>query len=279
MTLMSHIYKCESCDGTEGSPWDCDGCAGVGFIGNNGPFISRFSKEAITPEQQEEELRLWRRWRIGDRAALGQLMNMYQPILNKWYGRVSHAKLPPSALRGELEIQLIRAFERYDPHRGVKLSTWVESNMPKIFRMVYEHQNIGRIPEHRVRRISEFQAAKSKLSEDLHREPTALELSDSLGWKIDEISTLERELRKDLSQSGDFEDMIISTPSVREAMHWAYRELTGRDRIVFEWLTGWGGKTVISQTEIAQRLGISPATVTKIRQKIVDKIRGAEGVL
>lgn len=236
-------------------------------------------KLAVTQEQQAEELRLWRRWKAGDQASLGPLMDRFEPVLNKWYGQVSHSTLPPSALRGELELQMIKAFDSYDPHKGTKLSTWLHSNMQKVLRFVYEHQNIGRIPEHRTTRISTFNAAKSALEEKFGREPNALEISDELGWNMNEIATLERELRKDLSQSSDFEDMIIGTPAVEEAMHWVYRELTGRERLVFELLTGWGGKPVLSQVAIAQQLGVSPATITNIRQRIVSRIQQAEGLI
>ena len=236
-------------------------------------------KEAITPEEIEEELRLWRRWKAGDQQSLEPLMNRFEPIMNKWYGKVSYSQLPPSAIKGELELQMIRAFERFDPHRGVKLSTWVEANMPKIMRFTNEHQNIGRIPEHRARMISTFESAKGTLSDGLGRPPSAQEISDELGWRIEEVSTLERELRKDLSQSSDFEDMVIGTSTTEEAMRWVYQELTGQEKLVFEWLTGWGGKPIIKQIAIAANLGVSSATITNIRKRIVQRIKTAEGII
>lgn len=241
------------------------------------PIRSFHRKASYDPQ---EEMKLWRRWKAGDDESLGDLMNRMQPIMNKWYGRASYANLPESAVRGELELLTINALDKYDPDRGAKLSTWVEANMPNIHRFVNKHQNVGRIPEHRALRINTYESVKNELEESLGRVPTAMEMSDELGWDMDEVQRMERELRKDLSQSGDFENMIIpSDPPIEEAMNWVYPELRGRDQLVFEWLTGWGGKPILSQNEIADRLSVSPATVSNIKNKIVKKIESAQGLL
>jgi len=278
-----NISVCDKCNGEEGAPWDCMKCAGVGvFDPDNTAEESFFLIDSMHKHAQhdpEEELRLWRRWKAGDLSALAPLLDRFQAIINKWYGKVSHYNLPESAIRAEIEIQVIKALDRYDPHRGVKLSTWIESNLPKVYRFAGQHQNIGRIPEHRIRKISSFESAKSTLNEKFGREPSAIELSDELGWKMRDVTTLQRELRRDLSQSRDFEDIIVGDSRTEEAMMWVYNELTGRDRVVFEYMTGWGGKPSISQTDIAGRLGVSPATITNIRKRIVDKIQRAEVVI
>ena len=49
-------------------------------------------------------------------------------------------------------------------------------------------------------------------------------------------------------------------------------ELDPRERKVFEWTTGWGGKPRKSTKEIAEALKISIPTVGNIKRKIGDKI-------
>ncbi|NIP94790.1 MAG: hypothetical protein GWO24_15625, partial [Akkermansiaceae bacterium] len=50
----------------------------------------------------------------------------------------------------------IHAFENYNPKKGAALSTYVTWHLKKVKAFVLKHQNIGRIPEHRARNITEF---------------------------------------------------------------------------------------------------------------------------
>ena len=167
-----------------------------------------------------------------------------------------------------------KAFETYNPSTGVKLSTYVNSKLPKVYRYVSERQNIGRIPEHRALKITSFKAAKDMLQYRLGREPNAAELSDELAWDLKEVERLTKELRKDVLLTSDIEESFSfhDTSQKQHILNMVYYELDPREKAVFELTTGFGGKRKKSTKEIADRLGVSVPTVGNIKRKVANKI-------
>lgn len=222
---------------------------------------------------QEREKELWAQWKAGDSKALPDLFKSFRPVENAWYGKVAAQNLPESAVRGEIKKLMFEAFETYNPGKGAQLGTYVNSRMPKLYRYVSERQNIGRIPEHRALKITSFNTAKDLLSDRLGRDPNATELADELAWDLREVERMTKDLRKDIVLSQEFEDFSFhDTSQKQQILNLAYYELDPREKKVFEWTVGFGGKRKKSTQEIAQKLGVSVPTIGNIRKKIAKKI-------
>jgi len=238
-------------------------------------------KDSITKKEREEEISDWRRWKAGDSTALEPLMNRFQPTMEVWYRKISKSQLPEQVLRGEIEHQVLEAFKVYDPTKGTKLNTWINSRLPKVFRLIYENSNIGRIPEQRQRMVGTYLNAKDALIKRMGREPNTEELMDELrGWNLKDITNLEKEVRKDLIFTEDFQALSFEgQPLEYEALNWVYYTLTGKEKLVFEYMTGYGGKAKKKQREIAEELGVSEATITNIKTRIAEKIDEASRII
>lgn len=233
-------------------------------------------KDAITSDAKASELALWKQWhKTKSQATLGQLLDSVKPIIVTTVKRFESVPLPPSAINAEAKKQAINAFRTYDPEAGASLGTHVHNYMQKVNRFVYEHQNIGRIPEHRITQIGTFQTVKSELREKHGREPSATEIGDELNWSHAEVERMERELKHEVPESAvqDVDFSFTQTSDAQRVLGMIYYELTPQEKVVFEYLTGWAGKPRLSEEEIAPKAGITRERVKKLKANIAAKIK------
>src|SRR6185437_1162702 len=94
----------------------------------------------------------------------------------------SNFGLPIQDLISEGNIGLMKAVERFDSRKGVKLSTyaawWIKQS---IKRALANQSKTIRLPVHIVDKIARMRRVASKLADELEREPTDLELSEEMG--------------------------------------------------------------------------------------------------
>lgn len=234
-------------------------------------------KTAADAALRDRELALWKDWKkTGDPVALGQLMTSIQPIIGMTVKKFHSVPLPPAAIKGEAMKHALGAFKTFDPKAGASLGTHVANHLQKVNRFVYEHQNVGRIPEHRILQVGTFKSVKSELRYKLGRDPSAAELADELNWSPQEVERMERELRREMPESAamDVDFTFTATTDSQRILNYIYYELSPKEKVVFEYLTGWAGKPRLSEAEIASKVGASPARVKKLKAKIAEKIRG-----
>ena len=88
----------------------------------------------------------------------------------------------------EGNIGLIKATEKYDYRLGYKFSTyaiwWIRQ---RILKAIDDHSRTIRIPSYIISRLSKLTVARDLLYQDLQREPTAEEVSQSTGFSVEEI--------------------------------------------------------------------------------------------
>src|SRR5712692_2002520 len=107
--------------------------------------------------------------------------------------RYRHRGLPFLDLIQEGNIGLMRALEKFEPQRGLKLSTYANWWIRQAVRRAIsaQHRTI-RVPEYVVARQATLRAAADTL-EGLHgRSPSPQELSTALGWTLQEVEALSR---------------------------------------------------------------------------------------
>lgn len=231
--------------------------------------------------RQQQELELWRAWKQDPtpqklEPLLSSLQNLVQARVNTFRA----AAVPPAALTGFANVQVVKALNSFSPDRGASLQTHVNWHLKKVQTFAIKHQNLGKIPDQRANNITEFKAAKDELRETLGFEPDSLSLAEHLGWSQKEVSRMESEQRKDLiaSKSPEADTLPeLYASREREVLRYIHHDLTPDERLVFEYTLGLYGKPQISATEIAKRMNISLPKVSRIRNKIDQKLR-ARGV-
>jgi len=233
-------------------------------------------KEAV--ERREREAKLWGTWKRNKRPEnLEPLLSSFKPMIRSVVRKWSGGGIPDPVLTAKAEIFAVRAFDSFNPKREASLGTHVFNNVQRLSRVVTSNQNVARVPEHRVAKIGTYKNIQGHLEGELDREPTSSEMAEKLGWSLKDVNRMEAALRQDLLASddvlgdyhtGDWHD----DERARDLVDFIYYELSPREKIVFEYLTGKYGKPKKTASEIATIMGVSNATVSRIRKGIEEKI-------
>lgn len=253
-------------------------------------FLDTFVKEAGPKKSREElratqktELDLWHTWNDKGRKPehLQPLYESYAPVLkremHKWRGI---EMIPSSTIQAEIDKHFVNAVKTFNPQKA-QLSTWVQQNLKKASRFVKTYQNLGKIPEGQIAQIRTFKQAQEHLYDKLGHEPDTKILADHLGWTPRRVQQLQREMRRDLPASG-FESegkggdpTELLTPRELEAIKLMQYDLTPEERTVYEYTFGMNGKPRYQPGQIARTTYIHPSKVSRIRNKLVDKLKEA----
>lgn len=245
--------------------------------------LAEFLKEGAPPPKKERSAlkqsdhELWQTWKANGqrpddlRPLLTNFRGMIRTQVNRYAGNV---EVPPAAIKHEFTEQFVRALQTYDPSKGTALASWVGTNLQKGQRWINAHQNIARIAEPRVGKVGEFQKAKTQLDQLYGRDPTSAELADHLTWDIREVERMQAELRKsNIASAWEVDPIKIMPSKEKEHMLLVRYELSPEELKVYDHTIGYGGVQQLRPSEIAKKFNMSPSKVTRIRQKIADKIK------
>ncbi|HEY9410509.1 MAG TPA: RNA polymerase sigma factor SigF [Jiangellaceae bacterium] len=220
-----------------------------------------------------------------------RLATIHLPLAEHLARRFTGRGEPYEDLVQVATIGLIKAIDRYDPHRGVEFSTYATPTiLGEIKRWFRDKGWAIRVP----RRLQELRlsisAITTQLTQDLGRSPTVAELAKSLQVSEDEVlealesATAYSTLSLDAPEPGDTsgqstidtlgaEDAALEGVENREALSRLLAGLPERERRIVM-LRFFGGMT---QSQIAAEIGISQMHVSRLLSKTLVVLR--EGLL
>lgn len=225
---------------------------------------------------ENDDIALWKKWKSDKTDKnLSVLFKRLDPLIQSNVNRYSAAPIPRSALEAEAKKWTLKAFEGFNPTMGVKLSTHVTNYLRKLYRYTVQHQNIGRIPEHRALQINSFKVANTQLHDKLGRPATTTELADHLSWPIKHVREMESSLRQDIAAStGMGEEGTEKHSPEMEVIQMGYYSLNPEEQIIFDYTLGSHGKPKLSPGEMATKLKMSNSKISKLRNSVASKLHG-----
>jgi RNA polymerase sigma-B factor len=239
---------------------------------------------ALTPDV---ELTLIHRYQVdGDENALQELVTNLMPWLRRVAGRYSNRGLDTDDLVQVGSVGLLKAIQRFDPERGVRLVAYAEPTVTgEIKRHFRDHAWAVRPPRDLQELNAEVITAIDFLSSDRHHSPTVAEIAKYLstdeeavleamhaggGYRAKPLTILDDD---DSSESESAivatDDLGLARSELRNDLGAGLAGLAERDRQVlhmrfFEDLT---------QSEIADRIEVSQMQVSRILRSALQTLR------
>ncbi|KFU77086.1 RNA polymerase sigma-B factor [Amycolatopsis lurida] len=214
-----------------------------------------------------------------------ELLPLAEHIATRFSGRGE----PREDLVQVARIGLINAVDRFDPDRGHDfLSFAVPTIMGEVRRHFRDTGWSVRVP----RRLKELHVSLSQgtaaLSQQFGRAPTPTELAEYLGLEVNDVRegllagqayqtlSVDKPVHDNATEALSLADTIgeedhdMALVETHEALQPLLRELPKRERAILV-MRFFGGYT---QTQIAERIGISQMHVSRLLSQTLDQLRG-----
>jgi len=210
--------------------------------------------------------------------AASDLLSAYDPLIQSEMGRFGEGIAAP-ALKAKAKKLALNAFRSYNPDKGAALSTHLVHQLRRLHRAGYESAQALRLSEELQSGVNQYRQVRGNMELDLGREPTTEELQDTLGWSQSRVKRLERQLRGETAAGSlEFDPVAIEHDETDARISYVYHDLAPRDKLIFEWTTGYGGKEKLSKVKIAERLGVSPVVITQRSAAIAKSLMAGAGL-
>ena len=181
-------------------------------------YLRNISKFKPLSRKEEHELAL--KARDGDTDAMNQLIQANLKFVVKIAARYQNRGLPLSELISEGNIGLIKAIEKFDPDKNIKLISyaiwWIKQ---RITLAVSEKSSLIRVPLGKSSTAHRIKATKERVYSETGRKASTEEIADSLNITEKSIELIKTQIPDtfsydDVLKTNDFQDF-----STRDLMH------------------------------------------------------------
>lgn len=242
-----------------------------------------------------EEAVLAKRIAKGDNDARETLIRSNLRLVVKIAHDFKGLGLPLLDLISEGNIGLMRAVEKFDPTRGAKLSSyaawWIKQSMR---RALANQARTIRIPVQSASKIGKIQNAKTKLTQQLGREPTDKEIATEVNLTERTVTGLRQGKTSTISlfdpiqngAEGEFKDIIADDKSIApddiarddetlNVMNKLVKQLPERERVILKLRFGLDGEKPKTLEEVSRSIGRTRERVRQIQNQALETLRAA----
>jgi RNA polymerase sigma-B factor len=248
--------------------------------------------EAPGPREQlaDEQKLLDRYYRDRDQTVREELVQRFMPLARRLAARYRGDREPLDDLVQVASLGLVKALDRFDPRRGVAFSSYaVPTILGELTRQFRDRGWSVRVPRDLQERIARVDRAINELPGKLGRAPSVNEIADRLEVDPEEVleameagqahhaMSLDAQAQNEegegipLTERLGGSDPAFDTVEYGAAITDALESLSERDRTVLHLRF----IEDMTQTEIADRVGVSQMHVSRILRSAVERLRGA----
>ena len=215
----------------------------------------------------------WQRYQAGDDAAASGALKELQPTIES---AIHSFAGDDQSYKTQARILTLSAIRSFDPSKGANIKTHVYTNLQRLKRIAAQRGNLTHISEGASTQRATIERARRAWEIDHGSDPTAEELATATGIsreRIDALSHYRPVTPDSLAVSPEGDSMAVSDTDKALQMYdrYIYDELDRTDKKIYEWSTGYGGARQLSRQEMASRLKMSEAAVSKRASKIALK--------
>ena len=237
----------------------------------------------------DDVLRLFARWQQdGDPSARRALVERFMPLarsLTRRYGRSSE---PFEDLLQVASLGLLKAIDRYDPERGYPFASYAVPTILGEMRRYFRDSGWAvHVPRGAQERALKVRDAQERLTNETGRAPTVNQLAEYLELETGEVLDALQAIRAyetvslDAPRVGHDDEVISYGDSIGgedarfelveldATVSSALAHLPARDRLVLQLRF----VEDLTQTEIAERIGISQMQVSRLLRRSLEQLR------
>jgi RNA polymerase sigma-B factor len=227
-----------------------------------------------TPARVDSEM-LFVRWqKSGDQRAREELVNRFLPLARNLARRYAGAREPFDDLLQVASLGLVKAIDRFDVDRGAAFSSFavptILGELKRYFRDLGWSVHVPRGAQEQALKVQE---AHEQLTTKTGRPPTVPELAEYLELNIEDV--LDGLEDHSSGESGSLVDVFGEEDQRYElvdetvTISVAARQLSARERRVL----GLRFVDDMTQTQIAQEIGVSQMQVSRILRRALNRLR------
>ncbi|MCG8429686.1 MAG: sigma-70 family RNA polymerase sigma factor [Candidatus Omnitrophica bacterium] len=242
----------------------------------------------------EQEISLSKRIRKGDELARKQMIRSNLRLVINIAKRYMHLGIPFLDLIEEGNLGLMKAVDRFNPHKGFRFSTyaawWIKQG---ITRSISEQGKMIRVPVYMSDLITKWKKKKEQLTQKLKRTPTDQEIAKRLRLKKDKVEQINFWMSSSTSSLdapiGDgnesqvadlIEDQNAVSPDEgivqllnKERVENLLEMMSERERMVLDMRFGLQSTKQHTLAEAAKKLGVSRERIRQIEEAALKKLR------
>jgi RNA polymerase sigma-B factor len=239
------------------------------------------------PARARADATLLARYRDGDETVREDVVERFLPLARQLARRYARGTEPLDDLFQVASVGLLKAIERYDPERGYAFSTFaVPTIVGELKRYFRDTGWAVHVPRPIQDRIVQINKAMANLSHESGRSPTPAELAEQVGCTVEEVVEA-------MEASLAFDAVSLETPRGADDDGGSYAETVGADDEGYE-LVEYSAAIApamnampqrdrlilrlrferdLTQSEIADQLGISQMHVSRIIRRALSRLR------
>lgn len=253
-------------------------------------YLNEISKiPLLTPEETKE---LIIKIKQGDETARKKIIESNLRFVVYLAKKYINRGIPFLDLVQEGNIGLMKAIDKFDPSKGLKLSTyssfWIKE---QINRLILNTSRNIRIPIHKQENYGKYIRVNNKLSNELGRNPTFEELAYEMGCPVEEVkqynniikdtvslNTLvgednDTELENFIAYEDESINNFVNKEFLKKIINFSKSKLSLREVCILELRYGLYDGTCWSLNKVATEFGITFQRVKQIEGRALKKLR------
>lgn len=216
---------------------------------------------------------------------MDSVLKVLRPTIDYAVSSVNGASDP--LIKNKARILAAKAIQSYNPASGAQLHTWVSQQLLPLRRFRRQTQMAIDVPERIQLEAYTLSAREKEFTDKYDREPDMEELADYANIPIKRIQKIRSVFKKapseaELAASAESPDFTLNndtTDYAREALDYVYGDSDYIDRKILELKTGFNGLDPIAPKDIAIKLSLSPAQLSRRSARLAFRIQEIENQL
>lgn len=253
-------------------------------------YLNEISKIPLLAPEETKELII--KIKQGDETARKKIIESNLRFVVYLAKKYINRGIPFLDLVQEGNIGLMKAIDKFDPSKGLKLSTyssfWIKE---QINRLILNTSRNIRIPIHKQENYGKYIRLNNKLSNELGRTPTFEELAYEMGCSVKEVkeynniikdtvslNTLvgednDTELENFIAYEDESINNFVNKEFLKKIINFSKSKLSLREVYILELRYGLYDGTCWSLNKVATEFGITFQRVKQIEGKALKKLR------